>query len=269
MAARFWVFLSRPLLTSRFANAQPHHHHHLVHATTPPLHTIPCCHFTCLNQATTARFLVLAQTPSLPPILRAHSPATTTPTSYALPHHPYAPSPVAIPHGPKPSQNSLVSDFGPNPLPASHFVSAQPHHHRHLINTTPPLRIIPLHCFTRRTWNPATTARFHLFGPNPVSCLMFTNTTPHHHLLLICTIAPCPLTIIHPHFRWRAWNRALVAWFWILGPQPPLPPHICEPNAPSPPPPHQHLPLLLSTSIPDGPPEIEPQWLGFGFLALN
>jgi hypothetical protein len=33
-------------------------------------------------------------------------------------------------------------------------------------------------------------------------------------------------------------------------------------------PPH-YLPLPLSTPISDGAPEIEPQWLGFGFLALN
>ncbi|KIM75322.1 hypothetical protein PILCRDRAFT_13732 [Piloderma croceum F 1598] len=33
-------------------------------------------------------------------------------------------------------------------------------------------------------------------------------------------------------------------------------------------PPH-HLPLLLSILIFDCVPEIKPQWLGFGFLALN
>src|ERR1700676_4127596 len=33
--------------------------------------------------------------------------------------------------------------------------------------------------------------------------------------------------------------------------------------------PLHHLPLPLSTPISDGTPEIEPQWLGFGFLALN
>src|ERR1700736_920175 len=51
-----------------------------------------------LNRATTARFRILAQTPSLPRVSRAHSP-TTTATSYAPPHHPSAPSPFAVLHG--------------------------------------------------------------------------------------------------------------------------------------------------------------------------
>jgi hypothetical protein len=41
--------------------------------------------------------------------------------------------------------------FGPNPLPASRFTNARPHHHHHLAHASmPPLRTVP-HCrFTRR-----------------------------------------------------------------------------------------------------------------------
>ncbi|KIM79076.1 hypothetical protein PILCRDRAFT_10734 [Piloderma croceum F 1598] len=91
-----------PLPGSHFMSAQlHHHHHHLIRTTTLPLRTIPCRCFTrrALNRATTAQFRDLAQPPSLAPISRAHSSTTTTITSYAPPHCPYAPSPVAVSHG--------------------------------------------------------------------------------------------------------------------------------------------------------------------------
>jgi hypothetical protein len=86
-----------PISACNWATAA--YHHHLICTTTPPLRTIPhCCFIWCaLNRATTAQFQVLAQPPSLPRILQAHSPNTTT-TLYAPPHHPYPPYPVAVLH---------------------------------------------------------------------------------------------------------------------------------------------------------------------------
>src|SRR5882762_2920952 len=137
----------------------------MVGVTTTPRHlpALSSC-MTCPKLSMSAQFQVLAQPPSLPPVLRAHSPTTTTTTSHAPPHHPYAPFPVAVSHGaPKSSHNSSVSGFGPNPLPASRFASAQPHHRHHLIHTTtPPLPTVPLRCSTWCTRNRATTARFWL-----------------------------------------------------------------------------------------------------------
>jgi hypothetical protein len=140
-----------PLPMSHFASAQPHHHHHyLVRATAAPLCT------RALNR-TKARFWVLAQPPP-----RVVFRERTTP-----PHHHYL-----IPHRrfihtarPKPSHKSSVSGFGPTPLSASRFASAQPHHHHHhhhhLIRTTalPPSAALHLH-FRRRARNRAPVARF-------------------------------------------------------------------------------------------------------------
>jgi hypothetical protein len=76
-------FDSGPLPTSRFVSARPHHHHHIVRTTPPPLCTIPHCRFTrrTLNRAATARFWVLAWTPSLPCVSWAHGPTTTATSS--------------------------------------------------------------------------------------------------------------------------------------------------------------------------------------------
>jgi len=176
-----------------------------------------------------------------------HDPATTT-TSYTPPSHPYTMSPVAVSHGVpetepqqlgfgfstqnrsspcisqttqrpplpfhmarlKPSHSGSVSDFGPKFAPR--------HHHYLVYTTTPPLRNVPHCCFTQRTQNRATAARFQIFDPNPLPTSHFTNAQPHHH---------------HHHH-------------------------------------HHHLihPLLL-TSISNGAPTTEPQWLGFRFLAFN
>jgi hypothetical protein len=57
-------------------------------------------------------------------------------------HHPPLPFHTACP---KPSQNGLVSGFGPSPLPASHFASALPPTHHHLVRATvPPPSTIPI-----------------------------------------------------------------------------------------------------------------------------
>src|SRR5882762_4242793 len=60
-----------------------------------------------------AQFQVLAQPPSLPPILRVHSPTTTTTTLHAPPHQPYTPFPVAVDTHPTPlcMQTRLISHF--------------------------------------------------------------------------------------------------------------------------------------------------------------
>ncbi|KIM71446.1 hypothetical protein PILCRDRAFT_17072 [Piloderma croceum F 1598] len=99
-------------------------------------------------------FNFLTQTHSAPRVSRTHDPTTTT-TSYTLPSHPYATSPVAVLHAQTPSPGSRLP-----------------------------------------TQRPTTTT--------------ITSSAPPHH-----------------------------------------------------------LPPLLSILISDGTPEIELQWLGFGFLALN
>ena len=71
-------------------------------------------------------------------------------------HHPLPPSCTIILHDmPETEHVCSVSGFGPTPLPASHFASAQPHcHHHHLVRTTtPPLHTIPCRHFTRHTLN--------------------------------------------------------------------------------------------------------------------
>ena len=131
-------------------------------------------------------------------------------------------------------------------------MSAQPHHRHHFIcTTTPPLRTIP---FAVSHGAPEIEPRrlgFGLLAQTPLSRLAFAKATPHHHHPLIHTLAPPPLPAIYPHFQRRTWNRALVARFWILGPQPPLPPHICECNTPLPLPPCQHH---CTTSLRRSPP---------------
>jgi hypothetical protein len=118
---------------------------------------------------------------------------------------------------PKPSHSVSVLGFGPNPSPP-HVSQARGHHH--LIHiTTPPLRTIPLRQFAWCTQNQATTARFWLFSPNPLSRLTSANAMHHHHHHhLISTTTPPPSAALYPHFRQHARNRAPVARFWVLSP---------------------------------------------------
>ena len=59
-AAWFRVFGPNLLPASCFTNARPHCHHHLVRTPTPPVRTVPHCHFTwhAQNWAPAARFFL-------------------------------------------------------------------------------------------------------------------------------------------------------------------------------------------------------------------
>jgi hypothetical protein len=91
---------------------------------------------------------------------------------------------------PKPRHKSSVSGFGPTPLPALCFASAQPH----LVRTT-----VPCRHFIQCALNHATKAQFQVSGfrfqPNPPPCLAFCECTappapqpPHTHH---CTASLC------------------------------------------------------------------------------
>ena len=146
-----------------------------------------------------AQFWVFWPICSAPCVSWTHNPSTTTTLYYhhtTPAHHP--PLPFRTAH-PKPSHNGLVSGFGPNPLPASCFASTWFHHHHHLVHTTTlPLCTIPHRCFTRRTLNWATTARFQILAETPslppVSWMHNPTTTAisytplHHPSVPFCTV---------------------------------------------------------------------------------
>ena len=130
-------FFGPNLLTLRCTNAQPHHHHHHHHHHTTPTHHPPFpFHMARLKSSLNGSVSGFDQTPclafhertALPPPPPPHTHHHPTPT-----HHPPSPFHMARP---KPSHNSSVLGFGPNPLPASCFTSTQPHRHHHH-HTTP------------------------------------------------------------------------------------------------------------------------------------
>src|SRR5882672_3251666 len=96
------------------------------------------------------------------------------------------------------------------------------------------------------------------------------NARPRHHHYLIHTTTPPICTVPRWCFTRRARKRATAAWFQTQTRSLPRilqthdPTTTTTSSAPLP-----HLPSLLFTSISDGVPSIELQWLGFRFLALN
>ena len=109
---------------------------------------------------------------------------------------------------PKPRHKSLVSDFGPTPLPALCFASAEPH----LVRTTVPCRHI-IQC----ALNHATKAQFQVSAQPPSPALHFVSAQPPQHLNhLIHTTAPPPSATLHLYFWQHARNWAPVAQFQVL-----------------------------------------------------
>jgi hypothetical protein len=97
--------------------------------------------------------------------------------------------------------------FDQNPLPASHFANARPHHLHYLVQTTTsPLPTVLCCRSTRHARNRAPAARFRILAPNPLPASHFANAPPHHHHHLIRPTAPPPFTALHLHFHWRARN---------------------------------------------------------------
>jgi hypothetical protein len=106
----------------------------------------------------------------------------------------------------------------------------------------------------RLTWqarNQALVAWFRVFGPQPPPPTRVCEHDVHdrHHFERDATLPPC--TTSHCRLTRQARNQALVAWFWVFGPQPPPPACVCERNvrgryhfgSNTPPPPcitHQH-----------------------------
>ena len=127
-----------PCVVKRRTTPLPLPHPH--HLTTSPHHFPPP--FPMARPKPSHRAQFCGFWPKPPPLpsyfqLAGH---TTTNTTTAPPHRSFPPSPAAVLHGaPEVKPRQLGFGFlAQTPSPASRFANAQPHHHQHLIRTTPP-----------------------------------------------------------------------------------------------------------------------------------
>lgn len=84
----------------------------------------------------------------------------------------------------------------------------------------------------RRSPKPSARARFRVSGfcPKPLlpARVCERNARDRHHFER--GAPPLPCTTHHRRLRRQTRNQAIMAWFWVFGPQPPPPACVCERN---------------------------------------
>ena len=86
--------------------------------------------------------------------------------------------------------------------------------------------------------NRALALSFGLSAQNPFPPACVCERDAHDQCCFKQDTPPPPSTLHHCRLTQQARNQAIVAWFWVLSPQPPHPACVCKCTAPPPPRPH-------------------------------